>query len=213
MKKLNIDLEEQVLEVKVNRQKIKVKTFIKTDEEIAFTKVCLDYFNSNGVVGIGVIKRIFDVCVLAKLTSIGIGGVEITENAQKEIKINLDSTKSDWDALARVGITANILSFVANYDLVWHNIEMAISLQNMRNGFAELGDMIPNFKDMGNVLEKSIDSVVKLRETDKKKFDMVVENVVSQKMVENAKSKVDTKNKDGAKTKTKTKAKTKKVKE
>lgn len=205
MKKLNIDLEEQVLEVKVNRQKIKVRTFIKTDEEIAFTKVCLDYFNSNGVVGIGVIKRIFDVCVLAKLTSIGIGGVEITENAQKEIKINLDSTKSDWDALASVGVTDNILSFVANYDLVWHNIEMAISLQNMRNGFAELGDMIPNFKDMGNVLEKSIDSVVKLRETDKKKFDMVVENVVSQKMVENAKSKVDTKNKDDAKTKTKTK--------
>ena len=47
--------------------------------------------------------------------------------------------------------------------------------------------MIPDFKDMGKALEKSINSIVNLRESDKKKFDMVMENVISQKKVERAK--------------------------
>lgn len=207
MNKLYIDLEEPVIEVKVNKQKIKVKTYIKTEDEIAFTKVCLDYFNNNGVESIGIVKRIFDVCVLARLTSIKIDGVSITENAKKEIEINLDSTKSDWDALASVGITSNLLSFVVNYKLVWCNIETAIKLQNTRNSFVDFAKMIPDFKDMGKALEKSINGIVNLRESDKKKFDMAMENVISQKKVEIAK---EEEQKSEAKTKTKTK--TKKVK-
>lgn len=207
MNKLYIDLMEQILEVKVNKQKIKVKTYIKTEEEMAFTKVCLDYFNNNGIESIGVVKRIFDVCVLAKLTSIKIDGVSITENAKKEIEINLDSTKSDWDALASVGVTSNLLSFVANYDLVWHNIETAIKLQNTRNSFVDFAKMIPNFKDMEKALEKSVNSIVNLRESDKKKFDMVMENVISQKKAEMAKEE-----EQKPKAKPKAKTKTKKVK-
>ena len=207
MNKLYIELEEPIIEVKVNKQKIKVKTYIKTEEEIAFTKVCLDYFNNNGIESIGVVKRIFDVCVLAKLTSIKIDGVSITENAKKEIEINLDSTKSDWDALASVGVTSNLLSFVANYDLVWHNIETAIKLQNTRNSFVDFAKMIPNFKDMEKALEKSVNSIVNLRESDKKKFDMVMENVISQKKAEMAKEE-----EQKPKAKPKAKTKTKKVK-
>lgn len=207
MNKLYIDLMEQILEVKVNKQKIKVKTYIKTEEEMAFTKVCLDYFNNNGIESIGVVKRIFDVCVLAKLTSVKIDGVNITENAKKQIEINLDSTKSDWDALASVGVTSNLLSFVVNYELVWHNIETAIKLQNTRNSFVDFAKMIPDFKDMEKALEKSINSIVNLRESDKKKFDMVMENVISQKKVERAKEE-----EQKSKAKTKAKTKTKKVK-
>ena len=207
MNKLYIDLEEPIIDVKVNKQKIKVKTYIKTEEEIAFTKVCIDYFNDNGIECIGVVKRIFDVCVLARLTSIKIDGVSITENAKKEIEINLDSTKSDWDALASVGVTSNLLSFVANYELVWHNIETAIKLQNTRNSFVDFAKMIPNLKDMEKALEKSVNSIVNLRESDKKKFDMVMKNVISQKKAEMMEEE-----EQKPKAKPKAKTKTKKVK-
>lgn len=199
MKKLYIDLVDQIVEVKVNKQIIKVKTYIGIAEEVAFTKVCLDYYNKSGNYNIGVVKRIFDVCVIAKLTSIKIEGVKIKENEKKEIEIEIDMTQERWDALSSVGVTANLLAFVVNYDLVWHNIEMAIKLQNIRNSFIEFAKMMPNFKDMSKVLEKSIENVAKFRETDKKKFDMVVDNITNQKAIEKAKK--EEKQKGNAKTK------------
>lgn len=196
MNKLNIDLEEQKIEVKVNRQKIQMKTYISIAEEMAFTQLCLNYYDKEDYKSVGIIKRIFDLCVLAKLTNIKIDGVSIKENEKKEIEIDIDMSKGNWDALACVGVTSNLLSFIANYSEVWNNVKFAIELKNTRKGFIELGDKIPNFEDMGKVLKESVESVSKLREENKKQFDMALESVTKQKIAKDVKKEVkDKKNK------------------
>lgn len=195
MNKMSIDFEERIIEVKVNKQKIRMKTYISIAEEVAFTQVCLNYFNKEGAYRVGIVKRLFDLCVLAKLTSIKIDGINIKENKDKQIEFDIDMSKGNWDALDSVGVTSNLLAFVANYNSVWDNIKTALSMQNVKNSFSDLAESLPNFDDMGNAVKVAVDSIVKLRENNPKKFDMVVENIAKNNEIKNAKKEAKKKTK------------------
>ena len=155
-------------------QEIEMKPYISTDDALAITKLCLDYFENTGVDSFPAIHLIYDMAVTELCTSISFDGIK-SKNVKGVKTITLDL---DADKIVKFENTlmSDFLCEIRGYEEVFDNIIKAIELKNTYMAIKGLAESIPSADSMGKALNQVMREFKKIKEEDPELLEVAIKD-------------------------------------
>lgn len=160
--------------IKIDDQEVEMKGYISTEDALAITKLCLDYFENNGIESFPVIRLVYDMAVTELCTNISFDGIKSkTVKGVKTVSLNLDADKIEKFENCEV---RNHLWGIAYYDEIYESIINAIELKNVYMAINGLANSIPDPNNMTEALSQVMREFKKAQDKDPELVDIVVKD-------------------------------------
>ena len=161
-------------------QEIEMKPYISTEDSLAITRLCLDYFENTGIDSFPAIRLIYDMAVTELCTSISFDGIK-SKNVKGVKTITLDL---DADKIVKFenSLMSDFLCEIRGYEEVFDNIIKAIELKNTYMAIKGLAESIPDPDNMTEELSKVMKEFKTAKEKDPELVDIVIKDTKKQNM-------------------------------
>jgi len=155
-------------------QEIEMKPYISTEDSLAITRLCLDYFENTGIDSFPAIHLIYDMAVTELCTNISFEGIKSkTVKGVKTITLDLDAEKiSKFESC---GININFCE-IKRYEQVYNDIIKAIELKNIYMAINGLAKSIPTPDSMNDIMTNLVKEVKKLKEKDPELLEVAIKD-------------------------------------
>lgn len=175
MKKVKLNFKKvENLKTEIDGQEVEMKPYISTENALAITRLCLDYFEHSGIDFLPALRLVYDMAVTELCTNISFDGVK-SKKVKGVTTINLDFNEDQVVKFENSPIRERLWN-ISYYKEVYNEILKAIELKNTYMAIKGLAESIPSADSMGETLNQVLRELKKVKEEDPELLEVAIKD-------------------------------------